>query len=169
MPARAAPPVDLATDHLVRVGSAGAPAPCRSRAAPAPTSGGDPMRRQPEKQAQRALCALIRSLGGQVWVLGTRRRRTDYQGTMMSPGLPDCWFMLPPRRDLGQGAIAGWIEVKAPRGRLSAAQIAFRAACVESGVVHLVGGLDSFVAWCVAQGRVKADQVAPAQAGQSVR
>jgi len=29
MPAHAAPPVDLATDHLVRVGSAGAPVPCR--------------------------------------------------------------------------------------------------------------------------------------------
>ena len=125
------------------------------------------MRRQPEKQAQRAVCALIKLLGGQVWVLGTRRRRTDYQGTMMSPGLPACWFMFPPRRDLG--AIAGWIEVKAPRGRLSAAQIAFRAACVESGVVHLVGGLDSFVAWCVAQGRVKADQVAPDRAGRRVR
>jgi hypothetical protein len=46
--------------------------------------------RIPEKVIQQQIVTLLRSIGAQVWVLGTRRKRGDYQGTMQTPGLPDC-------------------------------------------------------------------------------
>jgi hypothetical protein len=45
-------------------------------------------RRQPEKAEQAGIVKLVRALGGRVYVLGTRRKRGDFQGTMQTPGLP---------------------------------------------------------------------------------
>lgn len=48
--------------------------------------------RVPEKVVQAHIVQLIRSLGGRAYVLGTRRRSTDFHGTMQTPvgdGWPD--------------------------------------------------------------------------------
>lgn len=48
-----------------------------------------------------------------------------------SPGLPDILVLL------GAGRV-GFIEVKAPRGKLSAEQVAFRRDCLERQIPHCV-------------------------------
>jgi hypothetical protein len=48
-------------------------------------------------------------------------------------------------------------EVKAPGGRLSPDQIAFREACLSAGVAHIVGGLDPAIAFLVRTGRARSD------------
>lgn len=101
------------------------------------------MRRQPERAIQSRIVALLRSVGCAVWVLGTTRRRGDYQGTMQTPGLPDVLAFLP----RSQGVL--FVEAKAPGGRLRPAQADFRACClplVTDRVYHVTGGLEAVVA-----------------------
>jgi len=108
--------------------------------------------RLPERVVQRQCVALLRSLGGLVWVLGTARPRTDgHQGTCQTPGLPDVVFALKGRM--------GMLECKAAGGRLRPEQETFRQACQDCGVHHVTGGVDELVAWLVAEGLVKADAV----------
>jgi hypothetical protein len=99
---------------------------------------------------------LLRTLGAAVWVTGTHRRRGDYHGTMMSPGLPDLLAFLP-RRD--QAAVLVCIEVKAAGGRLRPGQVLFREACARAQVAHVVGGIDDVVAWLLDQGILAPSQV----------
>lgn len=109
----------------------------------------------PEKVEQAHIVRLLRSLGGQVYVLGTHRRRGDHPGTMQTPGLPDLIAFLP--------RIPGvlCVEVKSARGRLRPEQAAFRASCLAIGppVYHVVGGLNAVLAQLVALGLLRADQV----------
>ena len=108
--------------------------------------------RVPEKAVQAQIVSLLRQLGAAVYVLGTKRRRGDYQGTQQTPGLPDlCVFIR--GRQL-------WIEVKAAGGRLRPEQVAFQAQCHTCGVAHVTGGVDEVLAWLVDAGIVKADNVA---------
>jgi hypothetical protein len=100
--------------------------------------------RQPEKGVQVAVVQLLRAVGSSVYVLGTRRRRGEHQGTMQSPGLPDVIAFLP--RALGMV----FVEVKAPGGRLRPEQAAFRTSCLELAaraprVYHIVGGVDALL------------------------
>ena len=100
------------------------------------------MRRQPERAIQAQIVRLLRSVGCQVYVLGTTRRRGDYHGTMMSPGLPDLIAFLP--RAIG----VLFVEAKAPKGRLRPQQAAFRdaaVACMDAGkgVYYATGGLEA--------------------------
>lgn len=111
-----------------------------------------PLPRVPERVVQRQCVALLRSLGAQVWVLGTTRRQGDYHGTMQSPGLPDAIAALKGRMVM--------CEFKAAGGRLRPEQAAFRQACQDCGVHHVVGGVDALVAWLVAEGLVRTDCVA---------
>jgi hypothetical protein len=127
------------------------------------------MRNQPEKIIQQQIVTLLRSIGATVYVLGVHRRRGDYPGTMQTPGLPDLYAFLPfslgvsNRDGVVEGSVTPnsvWIEVKAPGGRLSEAQWAFRIACVTKSIGHVIGGVDEVLAFLVAGGWLKADGVA---------
>lgn len=86
--------------------------------------------------------------GAIVYTLGTTRRKGDYQGTNQTPGLCDLIVFLPdgPNRRLLM------IEVKSARGKLSPAQLVFRACCRLAKVDHLDGGLDVVLAWLKREG-----------------
>ncbi len=105
---------------------------------------------------------LWRSLGGRVYIAGTRRRRGDYQGTMQTPGIADLHGFLPPPRYNPSIATPTllFVECKAQGGRLSKDQAEFRDWCVAAGVSHVCGGVDSFIAFLIAGGWLRADQVA---------
>ena len=113
--------------------------------------------RQPERAIQAAGVKLLRSLGADVWVTGTTRARGDYQGTRMTPGLPDCIAFL---RRLGEAKqhLLIW-EAKAPKGRLRPEQAKFAACCFFAGVAHVTGDLDALMQWLIAHGYLRADQV----------
>ena len=102
------------------------------------------LKRVPEKAIQRDIVRLLRSVGGVVFVIGTRRAKGDYQGTRMSPGLPDLITVV--------AAELVMIEVKARNGQLRPAQKIFRDACIDAGVRHIVGGLDEVLAYLEARG-----------------
>lgn len=111
-----------------------------------------------EKVEQAAIVELLRTIGAQVYVLGTVRRKGDHPGTMQTPGLPDVLAFLPPRwwepsKAFLRGTIA--IEVKAKGGRLREAQKEFRAACESSPVAYVTGGLDVVIWWLESRGYLK--------------
>lgn len=103
-----------------------------------------------EKQEQAAIVKLLHMLGGQVWVLGTRRPKGDYPGTRQTPGLPDLIAAIPRGHDWRRVEI----EVKAARGRVSPAQRHYRSMADACGIDHLLGGLDVIIAWLEEQGYV---------------
>lgn len=107
--------------------------------------------RASEKSEQAAIVELLETLGAQVWVLGTRRPRGDYQGTRQTPGVPDLYAAIP----TGRYAVPIWIEVKSSTGRLRPAQITFRDACARAGHAHLVGGVDVVLEFLTAHAFVK--------------
>lgn len=113
----------------------------------------------PEKTVQAHIVQLLRSLGARVYVLGVRRRRGDYQGTMMSPGIPDLMVFLPRRPPAAAGSLL-FIEVKAAGGRLRPEQTTFRALCTLAAVSYITGDLDAVVAWLMDQGYLRRDQIA---------
>lgn len=116
--------------------------------------------RVPEKTVQAHVVQLARTVGGKVWVIGGHRRRTDYQGTMQTPGLSDLVLFIPE----GDRWHLVFFECKAKGGRLSPEQVIFRdlvlAVAANASVVHhLVGGLDAFIAWLVTRGLVRTENV----------
>ena len=120
--------------------------------------------RQRERSDQAGIVQLLRSLGAQVYVLGTTRRRGDHPGTMQTAGLPDLIVFLytaPARRQAGLlfPRRLLYVEVKAPGGRLRPQQVQFRDCCAEARVDHLVGGLDAVIAWLIAEGYLQSNQV----------
>jgi hypothetical protein len=116
------------------------------------------MRRQPERAIQAAGVKLLRSMG-EVWVLGTTRRRGDHPGTMQTPGIPDVKaFLRHPTTEQTRHGL--WWEAKAPGGRLSVEQERFRACALAAGEAHVVGDLDALIARLVAYGYLRSDQVA---------
>ena len=122
-----------------------------------------------EKVEQHQIVNLVRTMGGRVWVLGTRRRRGDHQGTMQTPGLPDLWIVLPrvhgalnESRDqatLSHGGEGLWWEVKRNGGRRSPDQVDFADACALTGIGYGYGTLDDFIARMVAEGRLRSDRL----------
>jgi hypothetical protein len=100
---------------------------------------------------QRQCVALLRSLGGLVWTLGTSRRAGDYHGTMQTPGLPDAVVAIKGRMLM--------CEFKAVGGTLSPEQGVFRAACADCGVHHITGGVEEVYQWLCEQGLVLPDNV----------
>lgn len=123
---------------------------------------------QREKIEQAHTVQLLRSLGANVYVLGTRRRKGEHQGTMQTPGLSDLIAFVPLTAAAattfnytrGQARALLFIECKAKGGRLSAEQEAFRIMCLAAGAEHVVGNLDAVIAWCIAHEYLKADNVA---------
>jgi len=127
-----------------------------------------------EKAEQAHVVQLLRGLGGIVYVVGTHRKKGDYQGTMQTPGIPDVMAFMPPRVVLGVARpVFLFIECKAKGGRLSLDQDNFRRHCADALVEHVVGGLDDVIAWLVARQYVKAEQFPhyrqPQAAGESAR
>jgi len=94
-----------------------------------------------EKHEQQRIVQYARLTGGEVYVLGTRRRRSDYPGTMQTPGLPDLWIMWP---TLGIGC---WWEVKRAGGRRTPEQVAFGTACTQTATYYGYGPFDVFKTW----------------------
>lgn len=116
-----------------------------------------------EKVEQAHGVQLLETLGADVWVLGTRRRRGDYQGTMQTPGIADVFAVMPchlvgihdaPERR------ALWWEAKAVGGRLSDDQERFQRCCREADLWHVVGPFDALVEALVGAGYIKAESVA---------
>lgn len=109
-----------------------------------------------EKVEQVGVVTLFRSLGARVYVVGTKRRRGDYQGTMMSEGIPDLEVFLPARN--GKPARFVKVEVKRQKiGRFSPKQIEYRGLCLAAGVDYIGGCLDDVIAWLTREGYVKAE------------
>lgn len=118
------------------------------------------VRRKPvqrEKTEQAHVVKLYRSIGAAVYIMGTRRRAGDFQGTMQTPGIPDLMLFLPPVPGKTMEPALLFHEVKAARGRLSAEQKAFRDACRAAGVFHVVGGLDAAIEFLVRTGRARTE------------
>jgi hypothetical protein len=111
----------------------------------------------PERVEQAHVARLLRTIGATVYVLGVTRKRGDHPGTMQSRGLPDLLAFLP-RGNLRAVQLLV-VEVKAERGRLSPEQEDFRDHCRAADVAHVVGGLDAVIAWLVANGYLRRDQV----------
>jgi hypothetical protein len=121
------------------------------------------------KAEQRAVAALYRTVGGDVYELGTTRSRGGRcvrcaafvpnrdMTTRQTPGLPDLLVFLPPRG--AEPAVQVWHEAKAGSGRLSPAQQKFRSWCQAAHVEHVTGGVDAAIAYLVDHGRLRADQV----------
>lgn len=103
--------------------------------------------RVPERVVQSQVVHLLRSVGAQVWITGTTRRRGDYHGTMMTAGLPDVFAFV-------RGELV-CIEVKARGGTLRTEQVLFRDCCLASNVRHLTGGVDQVLEYLVARGLVR--------------
>ena len=107
----------------------------------------------PEKVLQQQGVTLLRSLGAAVYVLGTRRPRTDaHRGTCQTPGLPDVWFMFGASRPTAFGS---WWEVKARHGRVSAPQAAFADICTQTGVPYVCGDLEALIGALIRWGRLR--------------
>ena len=112
-----------------------------------------------EKVEQAHIVQLLRSLGGYAFVIGTHRRRGDYQGTMQSPGVPDVIGFVPVRTETPDRWVFVFIECKGRGGRLRPSQIVFRDLCKFAGIPHVVGNLDAVIAWLIERGALKAQQV----------
>lgn len=111
--------------------------------------------RVPEKAVQLHIVRFLRSLRATVYVLGTHRRGGDFQGTMQTPGVPDLIAFVP----LVDGSLFQvYIECKAAGGRLRPEQQVFRDLCEKAGVDHIVGDLDTVIAWAIRNGLARAQQ-----------
>lgn len=113
-----------------------------------------------EKTEQANSVKTLYSVGcPRVYVLGTRRKKTDTDhGTHQTPGISDIIAFLP--RALG----VLFHEVKAKGGRMSDPQIELRdlvELCTAAGlgIYHCVGTYDDLIAWLIGFGLLKSDQV----------
>jgi len=123
-----------------------------------------------EKVVQRDCIALYVAIGchysakdeTDIYVLGTRRRRGDHQGTMQTPGICDLWVFLPACAPLAKpGAVTPtcvWHEVKAEDGVPSEAQLRFQQKCFNRGIAHVMGGVDALTAFLIQHGFLVGDR-----------
>ncbi len=79
---------------------------------------------------------------------------------MQTPGIPDLVAFLPDKRVWSRPQVwtQVWVEVKAPKGRLSADQQAFKMQCGWANQAHLVGGIDVVTAYLERGGWLKSQQ-----------
>ena len=110
-----------------------------------------------EKEIQADIVQLLESVGAKVYKIGTKRKKSDHQGTMQSPGIPDlCAFVtLPKETDHIFKSAQIWIEVKRPGETRSEDQDTFRSNALKAGCEHVTGGVDEVLAWLTARGVVK--------------
>ncbi len=117
---------------------------------------------QHEKFEQQHGVHLLKSLGAELYILGTRRATrcahcgqvSKDLGTRQTPGISDVYGFLPPPRHRPEelGHTAFWWEVKAHGGRLSDDQWQFKALCHLAGVNHVGGDLNALFAFLIAGG-----------------
>lgn len=116
-----------------------------------------------EKDEQLGIRKLMLSLGAKEYVLGTRRKKTDFHGTMQTPGIADLQFFLPEKRaqftrDGSRTRRLVIVEAKRQQGgRYSSEQIEYRGLCLAAGVDYIGGCLDDVIAWLTREGYVKAE------------
>jgi hypothetical protein len=113
-----------------------------------------PRVRVSEKAEQQAIVDLLRLIGAQVYVLGTRRRRGDFPGTMQTPGIPDLYAFLPTKSIAVQYQPL-WIEVKTTTGRASVAQAQFAWHCEMGGLPYVRGTADDVTRYLKAEGYLR--------------
>lgn len=112
--------------------------------------------------------ALLRSIGGKVYIIGhpSPADGRTHRGTGQTPGLPDVFAFLPPRRLWADEAptpppakpIALWWEAKGAGGRLRPEQAEFRSLCLDAELQHVVGDLDALIAFLCEHHYCKAAQ-----------
>lgn len=100
-----------------------------------------------EKIEQQNIINFFCTIGGVVYVLGTRRAKGDYHGTRQTPGMPDLIAFV--------SNMHVYVEVKSQRGRMSIEQRIFAANCERANVEHVVGGLDAVMDWAKGKGLVR--------------
>lgn len=120
-----------------------------------------------EKHVQAHGCSLLRSLGGKVNVIGTKRRKSEKDhGTHQTRGIPDIYVFLPPPAfpsvpALGApDGVALWWEVKRPGESRTAEQVAFGNACARVCHPYVWGDLDALIAYLIAGGWLKRESIA---------
>lgn len=118
-----------------------------------------------EKTEQAHGVCLLKTLGADVFVSGTVRRRGDHPGTMQTPGIPDVEVWLPLARSARDRAIGilprrllKW-EVKAVDGRLRPEQIAYQQLCIDAGIDYVVGPCNTLIEWLMAHAYLSPDRV----------
>ena len=116
----------------------------------------DPRRRPLEKVEQQHIITLARSIGCQVYVLGTRRPKGDYPGTRQTPGIPDLWMFLPMRHPDCSGL---WWEVKRKGGTRTPEQMAFGESCALAGQRYGFGTANDFCDYLIRHGYLRPEQV----------
>lgn len=118
-----------------------------------------------EKDEQLAIRKLMLQLGAVEYVLGTRRRKTDFHGTMQTPGIPDLQFFLPERRTTLDPQLARTrrlviVEAKREKGgRFRPEQIEYRELCAAAGVDYIGGCLNDVIAWLVRENYIKGENL----------
>ena len=132
------------------------------------------MRTRPPRVSERALqqqiVTALRTIGATVYVIGTvHAGEPGHRSTRQTPGLPDLCVHLPatishwvtPARELLPLTAAHqlWIECKATGGRLRPEQKVFRDFCQRVGHPHLVGNLDTVLAYLQEHHYLKAEDV----------
>lgn len=113
--------------------------------------------RVPEKVEQANGVEFLRRISSQVWVLGTKRPKTDKcHSTRQTPGIPDVYAILPPRHRRGETRRRPlWWEVKARDGKRSGDQDDFREAVLAcEDHFYVCGGLQALINFLVAEGYV---------------
>lgn len=133
---------------------------------------------QHESVEQTHILNLLRSVGGEVWVLGTRRTQlcwkckapTRDMSTRQTPGIADIFCILPapplaPRTPAPLWwpglPVPVWVEAKRGDGlgRLSAPQEHFRDRCGVASLPHVAGTLMDVTAFLMRHGWLKPDNV----------
>lgn len=120
--------------------------------------------RIPEKVIQPQGVTLLKTVGAKIYVLGTKRRCGDYQGTMQTEGIADVLAFLPPPPLRPAGStpkrLALWWEAKAQGGVLSSAQQEFQQLCGDAELSHVTGeGLEPLYLFLVNGGWLKPDNI----------
>ena len=107
-----------------------------------------------EKEIQADIVKLLKTVGAAVYKIGTKRKKTDHQGTMQTTGIPDLVAFVKVLSPYPY-TVQLWVEVKRPRAVMSAQQMTFHMHALEAGCEHVTGGVDEVLAWLKARGVVK--------------
>jgi hypothetical protein len=113
-----------------------------------------------EKHEQSDGVKLLRSLGGAVYVTGTVRRSTDYQGTGNTAGIVDVHCFLPMPYTSGQTRrLLLWEVKRSIGGALSPAQQDYRAYAMAAGISYVCGDVNALLRWLVDYEYLRADSL----------
>jgi hypothetical protein len=115
-----------------------------------------------EKYEQTDGVRLLQSLGAKVYILGTRRRKGDYPGTMQTPGIADVEAWLPRPKllwVLDDELLLKWEVKRARDSRTTPDQLEYEQHCKSGGIAYVRGDLSALMRWLVYAGYLRADQL----------